>query len=97
VKYDMCAICAMLVCSVFRLTRILCVCVCPLKAALICAGILSLDGGDLNSQLLRNVGGALTLSTTSTLPHGSGMGTSSVLAGAILCALGNLLDVYIFK
>ena len=41
----------------------------------------------LAAQLARLCGGGLEVETWSTLPQGSGMGTSSILAGAVLAAL----------
>ncbi|XP_023369840.1 L-fucose kinase isoform X2 [Otolemur garnettii] len=41
----------------------------------------------LSEQLLRSFGGGFELHTWSELPHGSGLGTSSILAGAALAAL----------
>lgn len=59
-----------------------------LKAAFICAGILSVHSElSLSEQLLCTFGGGFELQTWSELPHGSGLGTSSILAGAALAAL----------
>nr|XP_012627899.1 L-fucose kinase isoform X1 [Microcebus murinus] len=59
-----------------------------LKAAFICAGIVSVHSElPLSEQLLRTFGGGFELHTWSELPHGSGLGTSSILAGAALAAL----------
>ncbi|XP_012586129.1 PREDICTED: L-fucose kinase [Condylura cristata] len=59
-----------------------------LKAAFICAGIVSVDSKlPLSEQLMRTFGGGFELHTWSELPHGSGLGTSSILAGAALAAL----------
>ncbi|KAM6223797.1 L-fucose kinase [Rhynchocyon petersi] len=59
-----------------------------LKAAFICAGIVR-DCSELplDEQLLDAFGGGFELHTWSELPHGSGLGTSSILAGAALAAL----------
>nr|XP_031536671.1 L-fucose kinase isoform X4 [Vicugna pacos] len=59
-----------------------------LKAAFICAGIVSIHSKlPLSEQLLCTFGGGFELHTWSELPHGSGLGTSSILAGAALAAL----------
>uniref|UniRef100_A0A2K6DXP6 L-fucose kinase n=1 Tax=Macaca nemestrina TaxID=9545 RepID=A0A2K6DXP6_MACNE len=59
-----------------------------LKAAFICAGIVHVHSElQLNEQLLRTFGGGFELHTWSELPHGSGLGTSSILAGTALAAL----------
>ncbi|KAB0399791.1 hypothetical protein E2I00_000895 [Balaenoptera physalus] len=57
-------------------------------AAFICAGIVSVHSKlSLSEQLLCAFGGGFELHTWSELPHGSGLGTSSILAGAALAAL----------
>ncbi|XP_036296947.1 L-fucose kinase isoform X2 [Pipistrellus kuhlii] len=59
-----------------------------LKAAFICAGIVHVRSKlSLSEQLLRAFGGGFELHTWSELPHGSGLGTSSILAGTALAAL----------
>lgn len=59
-----------------------------LKAAFVCAGIVSVSSElSLREQLLRAFGGGFELHTWSELPHGSGLGTSSILAGAALAAV----------
>ncbi|XP_004600934.2 L-fucose kinase isoform X1 [Sorex araneus] len=59
-----------------------------LKAAFVCAGIVHPSSGlPLSDQLLRAFGGGFELHTWSELPHGSGLGTSSILAGAALAAV----------
>ncbi|XP_036689750.1 L-fucose kinase isoform X3 [Balaenoptera musculus] len=59
-----------------------------LKAAFICAGIVSVHSKlSLSEQLLCAFGGGFELHTWSELPHGSGLGASSILAGAALAAL----------
>ncbi|XP_012292868.2 L-fucose kinase isoform X1 [Aotus nancymaae] len=59
-----------------------------LKAAFICAGIVDVHSElQLRKQLLRTFGGGFELHTWSELPHGSGLGTSSILAGTALAAL----------
>jgi len=59
-----------------------------LKAAFFCAGILSQDGNDsLHHQLMSRYQSGFELQTWSELPHGSGLGTSSILAGTIIAAL----------
>eukprot|EP00047_Mylnosiga_fluctuans_P004512 m.234963 g.234963 ORF g.234963 m.234963 type:complete len:1084 (-) comp12747_c0_seq1:63-3314(-) len=59
-----------------------------LKAAFCCAEIVSLDDPrSLKDQLLERYGGGFELHTWSNLPTGSGLGTSSILAGAVLAVL----------
>ncbi|XP_005345726.1 L-fucose kinase isoform X1 [Microtus ochrogaster] len=59
-----------------------------LKAAFICAGIVHVHSDiPLCEQLLHSFNGGFELHTWSELPHGSGLGTSSILAGAALAAL----------
>ncbi|XP_008061505.2 L-fucose kinase [Carlito syrichta] len=59
-----------------------------LKAAFICAGIVYVHSElPLSEQLLCSFGGGFELHTWSELPHGSGLGTSSILAGTALAAL----------
>uniref|UniRef100_A0A8C5LGP4 L-fucose kinase n=1 Tax=Jaculus jaculus TaxID=51337 RepID=A0A8C5LGP4_JACJA len=59
-----------------------------LKAAFICAGIVHVHSEvPLREQLLHTFRGGFELHTWSELPHGSGLGTSSILAGAALAAL----------
>ncbi|XP_076989103.1 L-fucose kinase isoform X1 [Tamandua tetradactyla] len=59
-----------------------------LKAAFICAGIVQVRSElSLSEQLVCAFGGGFELHTWSELPHGSGLGTSSILAGATLAAL----------
>ncbi|XP_042336778.1 L-fucose kinase isoform X2 [Sceloporus undulatus] len=59
-----------------------------LKAAFICTDIVDLSSQKpLREQLTERFGGGFELHTWSCLPHGSGLGTSSILAGAVLAAL----------
>ncbi|XP_026570118.1 L-fucose kinase isoform X1 [Pseudonaja textilis] len=59
-----------------------------LKAALVCTHIVNLlSPQTLREQLQERFGGGLELHTWSRLPHGSGLGTSSILAGAVIMAL----------
>jgi len=59
-----------------------------LKATFICAGIVHVGSKlSLREQLLHAFGGGFELHTWSELPHGSGLGTSSILAGAALAAV----------
>jgi fucokinase len=62
------------------------------KAALVMRGIVPLES-EANrpvADLLRERGGGLSLSTGTNIPFGSGLGTSSILAGAVLAALFEL-------
>jgi fucokinase len=59
-----------------------------LKAGVCCARIVSLDSPlTLAEQLKANYNAGLELHTWSNLPTGSGLGTSSILAGAVMGAL----------
>ncbi|CAN2389283.1 L-fucose kinase [Pristimantis euphronides] len=59
-----------------------------LKAAFICSGTVDVTYGKLLSdQLAEKYGGGFELQTWSNLPHGSGLGTSSILAGAVMAVL----------
>jgi fucokinase len=64
------------------------------KAALVVRGIVP-AGGDPKmpiAQCLRVFGAGVWLSTQTTIPRGSGLGTSSIMAGAVLQALHKLLE-----
>ncbi|XP_067928995.1 L-fucose kinase-like [Watersipora subatra] len=59
-----------------------------LKAALICAKVVDLDSEQsLDQQLSSRYGGGFELRTWSKLPQGSGLGTSSILAGALMAVI----------
>ncbi|XP_030437400.1 L-fucose kinase isoform X1 [Gopherus evgoodei] len=59
-----------------------------LKAAFICTQIVTLASQKpLQAQLLECFGGGFEVHSWSSLPHGSGLGTSSILAGAVMAAL----------
>ncbi|XP_022083958.1 L-fucose kinase-like [Acanthaster planci] len=59
-----------------------------LKAAVHCAEVISLPSCEsLQEQLMRKYGGGIELNTWSDLPQGSGLGTSSILAGAAIAVL----------
>uniref|UniRef100_A0A8D2Q5I0 L-fucose kinase n=1 Tax=Varanus komodoensis TaxID=61221 RepID=A0A8D2Q5I0_VARKO len=59
-----------------------------LKAAFICSDVVSLSSKKaLREQLGERFGGGFELHTWSHLPHGSGLGTSSILAGAVMASL----------
>uniref|UniRef100_UPI00398EB101 L-fucose kinase isoform X2 n=1 Tax=Pristiophorus japonicus TaxID=55135 RepID=UPI00398EB101 len=59
-----------------------------LKAAFICTEIIRYPSQiSLRDQLMVGFGGGFELHTWSSLPHGSGLGTSSILAGAVMAAL----------
>ncbi|MGN1367524.1 MAG: L-fucokinase [Aristaeellaceae bacterium] len=57
------------------------------KAALLACGILPAEGGSLDEVLERLGGGILMKSEVTGVPKGSGLGTSSILAGACVKAL----------
>ncbi|XP_066493158.1 L-fucose kinase isoform X2 [Tiliqua scincoides] len=62
-----------------------------LKAALICTKVVDLcSQKSLREQLRERFRGGLELYAWSRLPHGSGMGTSSILAGAVIASLYKL-------
>ncbi|NXA41609.1 FUK kinase, partial [Eudromia elegans] len=59
-----------------------------LKAAFVCTRVVQLPSAQpLRAQLLERFGGGFEVRTWSQLPHGSGLGTSSILAGAVMAAL----------
>ncbi|EGD80832.1 hypothetical protein PTSG_11727 [Salpingoeca rosetta] len=59
-----------------------------IKAALCCAKVVSMtDDDSLQQQLLKVLGGGLELHSETNLPTGSGLGTSSILAGAVLAVV----------
>uniref|UniRef100_A0A8B9SCV9 Fucose kinase n=1 Tax=Apteryx owenii TaxID=8824 RepID=A0A8B9SCV9_APTOW len=59
-----------------------------LKAAFICTQIVQLPSQKpLRAQLMESFGGGFEVHTWSKLPHGSGLGTSSILAGAVMASL----------
>jgi fucokinase len=60
------------------------------KAAFPAAGILPDGGGGTLSDTLAEAGGGYELITDSRVPCGSGVGASSILAGAVLAVLGRL-------
>ncbi len=64
-----------------------------LKAALVFRGMVPrlVDPNTPLADLLGPLGRGLRLSTATTIPRGSGLGTSSILAGAVLQALATLL------
>jgi fucokinase len=70
---------------------------CLHKAALILRGLVPIDGDPDRrlSDVLRARGGGLRLSTGTGIPRGSGLGTSSILAGAVLACLGQMLEIEI--
>ncbi|XP_070574634.1 L-fucose kinase-like [Ptychodera flava] len=59
-----------------------------LKAAFVCADVVKLPSDtSLEDQLQEKYGGGFELHTWSDLPQGSGLGTSSILAGGVIAAL----------
>ncbi|KAM3869804.1 L-fucose kinase [Diretmus argenteus] len=59
-----------------------------LKAVCVCSGLVSLSSQHpLGDQLMQQWGGGVELHSWSILPTGSGLGTSSILAGALLAAV----------
>ncbi|GKY90782.1 hypothetical protein MPSEU_000051000 [Mayamaea pseudoterrestris] len=73
-----------------------------LKCALVCLGLVSIDAINAGGASLQpyinafchsseNVG--LEIVSTSLLPHGSGMGTSSILGGCVLACIGRAVGI----
>ncbi|NXX78416.1 FUK kinase, partial [Urocolius indicus] len=59
-----------------------------LKAAFLCTQVVQFPSQKpLRAQLMESFGGGFEVHTWSELPHGSGLGTSSILAGAVMAAL----------
>ncbi|XP_030313845.1 L-fucose kinase [Calypte anna] len=59
-----------------------------LKAAFICTQVVQFPSQKpLRAQLLDSFGGGFEVHTWSKLPHGSGLGTSSILAGAVMASV----------
>ncbi len=65
------------------------------KAALIACGIIPLNGGEENlEEILERIGGGIYLSTQVVgIPKGSGLGTSSILAGACVKGIFEFLGI----
>ncbi|XP_010079671.1 PREDICTED: L-fucose kinase, partial [Pterocles gutturalis] len=59
-----------------------------LKAAFVCSQVVQFPSQKpLRAQLMESFGGGFEVHTWSKLPHGSGLGTSSILAGAVMASL----------
>ena len=63
------------------------------KAALLACGIIPAEGGNLDKVLERLGGGILMKSEVTGVPKGSGLGTSSILAGACVKALFEFVGI----
>lgn len=63
------------------------------KAALLATGIIPAEGGNLDTVLERLGGGILMKSEVTNVPKGSGLGTSSILAGACMKALFEFIGI----
>ncbi len=64
------------------------------KAALIACGVIPRDGGMTMEEVCRNLGGGLYMNTrVINIPKGSGLGTSSILAGACIKGLSEFLGL----
>ncbi len=64
------------------------------KAALIACGVFPLKGGVTLQEILDRLGGGIYLSTqVYNIPKGSGLGTSSILSGACVKAIHELLGI----
>lgn len=62
------------------------------KAALIASGIIPMEGEETLQQILQKLGGGIYISTQVIgIPKGSGLGTSSILAGACIKAIFEFL------
>ncbi len=65
------------------------------KAALISSGLIPLEGEADLQQILQRLGGGIYISTqVQGIPKGSGLGTSSILAGACIKGIYEFLGVY---
>jgi len=65
------------------------------KAALIASGLIPLEGDADLRQILKNLGGGIYISTqVKGIPKGSGLGTSSILAGACIKGIYEFLGLY---
>ncbi|MCR5302436.1 MAG: bifunctional fucokinase/L-fucose-1-P-guanylyltransferase [Lachnospiraceae bacterium] len=63
------------------------------KAALLACGVIPAQGGSL-AEILDRIGGGFLMNTEVTgIPKGSGLGTSSILAAAVVKALFNFLAI----
>lgn len=64
-------------------------------AVLVCAEVVDIHAESLRlqDQLLMYAGGGLEIESWSLLPHGSGLGTSSILAGCIIAAVWTCIGV----
>ena len=62
------------------------------KAALVLKGLVpaEVDPARPVADLMRELGGGFKLSTATSIPRGSGLGTSSIMAGAVLTCLGQV-------
>ena len=67
---------------------------CLMKAVFIFTKLVELDSKDsLDQQLEKKIAGSLELQTWTNLPHGSGLGTSSILIGCVLTAVWKLMNI----
>ena len=65
------------------------------NAALIASGLIPLEGDADLRQILKNLGGGIYISTqVKGIPKGSGLGTSSILAGACIKGIYEFLGLY---
>jgi fucokinase len=58
-----------------------------MKAAFVCAGVVEVRSSQSLAEQLSKYGSGFELTTISNIPQGSGLGTSSILGGAIMAAL----------
>lgn len=70
---------------------------CLMKACLVFTHLVDFgpEAGDLDEQLGKKIGASLEVHTWTGLPHGSGLGTSSILIGCVLKALWRLMGVHV--
>eukprot|EP00931_Biecheleriopsis_adriatica_P061094 TRINITY_DN36720_c0_g1_i1.p1 TRINITY_DN36720_c0_g1~~TRINITY_DN36720_c0_g1_i1.p1 ORF type:complete len:820 (-),score=179.70 TRINITY_DN36720_c0_g1_i1:144-2603(-) len=62
-----------------------------LKASVLCCGAVELFGAGSLAEQLEALGGGLHVTSWSRLPQGSGLGTSSILAGVVMYAISEAL------
>lgn len=64
------------------------------KASLIACGVIPYEGGNSVDEICRNMGGGMYINTeVLNIPKGSGLGTSSILAGACVKSIFDILGI----
>lgn len=66
---------------------------CLIKAVCIFTKLVELDSQDLSAQLESKLNGSMELRTWTGLPHGSGLGTSSILISCVLKVVWCLMGI----